>query len=98
MEKVYWYNSPKIINDNFEEVDGRIDVLEAAVGDFEQAVAVTNLTSSNLPATAASYSDLAEARTSVEALRAALETRLDASDAKLNALLTALRDAGIIAS
>lgn len=55
-------------------------------------------------AIAASYADLAAARTSVNALRSDVvaiqsgaEVRLDAVEAKINALLDALRAAGMIA-
>lgn len=51
----------------------------------------------NLPAVAATYADLAAARTSVEAQRTAVEARLDAIETKLDEYNTKLKSAGIIA-
>ena len=61
--------------------------------------AVANMgTTTNMTAIAGSYADLAAARTSVNTLRTDAEARLDAIEAKLDALLGSLRAAGLIAT
>jgi predicted RecA/RadA family phage recombinase len=66
---------------------------------LSQGAAVANLgTTSDMTAIAATYADLAAARTSVNTLRTDAEARLDAIEAKLDALLTSLRAAGLIAT
>jgi predicted RecA/RadA family phage recombinase len=55
-------------------------------------------TTTNLTAIAASYADLAAARTSVNTLAGEVEARLDAIDAKIDATLAALKAAGLMAT
>lgn len=52
--------------------------------------------STNLPAVAGTFADLAAARTAVEAQRAGAEPRLDALETKVNEIITKLKAAGII--
>ena len=52
--------------------------------------------STNLPTVAATFADLAAARTAVEAQRAGAEPRLDALEVKVNEIITKLKTAGII--
>lgn len=52
----------------------------------------------NLTAIAASYADLAAARTSVNTLRTDAEARLDAIEGKVDAIIAALIAAGMMAS
>ncbi len=61
------------------------------------AAAITALgTTANLTAIAATYADLAAARTSVNTLRTDTEARLDAIESKLDALIAALKTAGMM--
>jgi hypothetical protein len=55
-------------------------------------------TTVNLPAVAATFATLADARSAVEAQRAGAEPRLDAVEAKIDAILAALKAAGLMAS
>ena len=74
--------------------------LAAAVdaGSNAQAESVAVLgTTTNLSAISASYADLAAARTSVNTLKGEVEARLDAIEAKVDAVITALKNAGIMA-
>ena len=60
------------------------------------AVTVSAIITSDLPAVAATFADLAAARTSVSAQNVAVELRLDALDAKINDILTKLKSARVI--
>lgn len=53
-------------------------------------------TTSNLTAIAGSYADLAAARTSVNTLATETEARLDAIEAKVDALIAALKTANLM--
>lgn len=63
-----------------------------------QAASVAVLgTTSDLSAIAGSYADLAAARTSVNTLKNEAEARLDAIEAKIDAVITALKNADLMA-
>lgn len=65
----------------------------------KQAANVAALgTTTDLSAIAASYADLAAARVSVNTLKGEVETRLDAIEAKVDAVLSALKAAGLMAN
>jgi hypothetical protein len=76
------------LNDDIDNVAGQ-SLTPAAT------VAVLG-TTTNLPAVAASYADLAAARVSVAAQNVAVEARLDAIELKLDEVITKLKTAGII--
>lgn len=68
-------------------------------GAVSQAAVVAALgTTTNLTAIAGSYADLAAARTSVNTLAGEVETRLDAIEAKVDAVIAALKTAGLMAT
>jgi predicted RecA/RadA family phage recombinase len=74
-------------------------VLLASNQGYKQAAVVAALGSTtNLTAIAGSYADLAAARTSVNTLAGEVEARLDALDAKVDAILTSLKAAGAMAA
>lgn len=74
-------------------------VIIGAVDSVGQAAVVAALgTTTNLTAIAASYADLAAARTSVNTLRTDTEARLDAIDAKVDAVIASLKAASLMAS
>jgi hypothetical protein len=60
------------------------------------AATISAITPSNMTAIAATYADLAAARTSVAALASDAEARLDALDSKVNAILVSLKAAGLM--
>ncbi|HSE99897.1 MAG TPA: hypothetical protein VLA48_03290 [Nitrososphaeraceae archaeon] len=88
MKKFTWFNIPKELDKAFEEIENSI--LEPA-----DTIAVLG-TTTNLPAVAGTYADLAAARTSVAAQNAAVEARLDPIEIKLDEVITKLKAAGII--
>lgn len=64
----------------------------------EQGAIIAALgTTTNLTAIAATYADLAAARTSVNTLRTDVEARLDAIEAKVDVIIAALKTTGVIA-
>lgn len=68
-------------------------------GHIDQQAAIADLSSTNLPDPTDSPVDADALRDDLVAvLIPAIETRLDAVEAKVNAVLTALRSAGVIAS
>ena len=74
-------------------------VLLGAYDATGQAALVQALgTTTNLTAIAASYADLAAARTSVNTLKGEVEARLDAIEAKVDAVIAALKAANLMAS
>lgn len=77
------------------ELLAKIEELEASELDPSTTIAVLG-TTTNLPAVAETYADLAAARTSVAAQNVAVETRLDLLDAKVDEMITKLKTAGII--
>lgn len=95
LKKVIWYNSPAIINDNFDTIELAINALEES--EIVQAGAVANITNANLPIVPA-LADTAAVKTYLDSLYTPLEARLDAVDTKLNAILAALRSSGVISS
>jgi predicted RecA/RadA family phage recombinase len=81
--------------------DATVEVRLANAGAVTQAQAgnVAALgTTTALTAIAASYADLAAARTSVNTLRTDAEARLDAIEAKIDAVIASLVAAGIMAA
>jgi len=97
IEKVLWFNAVQTINDNFEDVDTRLE----AIGDITQATAVANLSAStNITAVPGTFADLASVQSYLAGANVIpnIEARIDAVEGKINSLLTALRTAGIIAT
>ncbi len=73
------------------------------LGGNSQAAVVAAIVASNLPAVAGTYAlpaepTGAEVDATVQASISAIETRLDALDSKVNAILAALKTAGLMAS
>lgn len=95
LKPVIWYNLLKTVNDNFEALEEAVNGLEDS--EITQAGAVANITSTNLPIVPA-LADTAAVKTYLDSLYTPLEARLDAVDSKLNAILAALRTAGVIAT
>ena len=60
------------------------------------AASVAAIVPSDMTAIAATYADLAAARTSVNALRTDAEARLDAVESKVNEIVAALKAAGLM--
>ena len=60
------------------------------------AATIAAIVPSDMTAIAATYADLAAARTSVNSLRTDAEARLDALDSKINAILLSLKNAGLM--
>ena len=72
------------------------DAIEA--GSNPQAASVAALgATTDLPAVAAVFADLAAARSAVEAQRSGAEGRLDAVEAKIDEVIAALKAAGLMA-
>lgn len=69
-----------------------------AAGPYAQAAHVATIGATTpLTAIAGTYADLAAARASVNTLRTDTEARLAAIEAKVDALITALHNAGLVA-
>lgn len=83
MAKATWYNLPIQV----EEIKAALPL---------KAVTIANIVASDLPAIAATFADLAAARTSDAAQNAAVEIRLDAIEVKINEMITKLKTAGVI--
>lgn len=101
LEKVYWYNNPKTVNDNFEAVNDELAEIQEEIEAIEgsavtEAAAVTNISGTNLPAVPALV-DTAAVKTYLDSLVPATETRADNIELKINDLLTKLRASGAIA-
>lgn len=77
------------------ELLAKIEELEASELEPSATIAVLG-TTTNLPAVAGSYADLAAARTSVASQNVAVEARLDLLDAKVDEIITKLKTAGLI--
>lgn len=84
----------------FQSIDEDLDGFQIA----DQAAAVadigvtTNLPTSNFVAAVAAEPTKAEIDTGINTLKTAVESRLDVIEAKVDALLGALRDAALIAT
>lgn len=79
--------------------DATCFVVIGSLDSVGQAANVAALgTTTNLTAIAASYADLAAARTSVNTLKGEVETRLDNAEAKIDAVIAALIAANLMAS
>lgn len=78
--------------------DETVEIKLDTTGDAApQAVYVADIAGANLTAIAGVFGDLAAARTAVDTLATETEARLDAIEAKINAILDALQDPGIMA-
>lgn len=85
---------------NYVDIAGKLRSLltRVSAGTITQAEAITALgDTTDLTAIAASYADLAAARESVNTLRTDAEARLVAIEAKVDAIIAALKTAGVIA-
>lgn len=99
LDKVYWYNQLKTINDNFEAINTEVESLEQSA--LEPAGAVANLAATTAITTVpGSFSDLASVQTYLSGANMVpnIQARLSGLETKVNALLTSLRAAGIIES
>lgn len=77
------------------------DTIAAAIdsnGSGPAAVVAALGTTTDLTAIAASYADLAAARTSVNTLKGEVEVRLDAIEAKIDAVIASLKAASMMSS
>jgi len=88
---------------NFYDFVGKLRILFTKLNTEKltasQATTITALgVTTDLTAISASYADLAAARTSVNALKGEVETRLDNIEAKIDDLIAKLKTAGIIAT
>jgi len=91
-EKLNYFNFPAKVQELFTKVD--TEKISAT-----KATNITALgTTTNLTAIAATYADLAAARTSVDTLKTDVEARLDVIEAKVDALIAALKTAGVMTS
>jgi|SRR6478609_7833631 len=97
LNKVLWYNNPKIVNDNFEIVKDAIEGLEAS--EITQADAIAGLSAgtaiTTVPASFAALSDVQSYLAGANVMPN-IQTRLSAIETKVNAIITALRASGVI--
>jgi len=89
IKRLYNYNSASKLKKLFS------DLYEVLVKPSATIAKITPTT--NLPAVAGTYADLAAARTSVDAQRTAIEARLDAIETKIDEYNTKLKASGVIA-
>lgn len=85
---------------NYVDFTGKLKTLftKVSAGTITKASTITALGNTvDLTAIAASYVDLAAARTSVNTLRTDSEARLAAIEAKVDVIIAALKTAGVIA-
>ena len=80
---------------NYFDLINKLKKLFTRISEESQVELLANIqplgTTTNLTAIAAVYTDLAEARTSVNTLRTNTESRLDAIEAKLDAVINSLK-------
>jgi len=88
IKKLYNYNSASKLKKLFTDLYNSISKPSATIAKITPTT--------NLPAVAATYADLAAARTSVDAQRTAVEARLDAIEAKIDEYNTKLKASGVI--
>lgn len=88
IKKLYNYNSASKLKRLFT------DLYEVVIKPSTTIATIKPTT--NLPAVAATYADLAAARTSVDAQRTAIEARLDVIETKLDEYNTKLKASGVI--
>lgn len=94
IKKVLWYNAPQTINENFEDVNDRLEIVEAVA--IDPAAAITTFSGvPNLPVVP-TLADTAAVKTYLDSLYTPLEARLDAIESKINLIITALRSSGVI--
>lgn len=92
-----WYNNPKIINDNFEDVQEQIDAIEAS--QIEPAATIAAIpASTNITAVPAEFEDVAAVRTYLAdaGMVANIEQRLDLIESRVNTLIANLKASGAI--
>lgn len=97
LEKVYYYNLVRTVNDNLEYLEDQIDAIEAS--QIEPAVTIAAIpASTNITAVPASFADLTAVRTYLNdaGMVVNIENRLDAIEAKLNTLIANLKTSGAI--
>lgn len=95
LKKVVWFNSPVVLNENFEIIEKAIEEIE--VTQVEPAAAVTTFSGvANLPAVPGTFADVAAVKTYMDTLVPAIENRLDAIESKINSLITGFRASGAI--
>lgn len=86
-------------NEQMRKIAQKFDEFTGGTVDDPQGVAVANLAAStDITAVPGSFADEAAVQTYLAAAVPIIETRLDNLEAKVNALLTSLRNAGIIAA
>lgn len=95
IEALTWYDTIRKEKVILLELLAKIEELEGFELEPSATIAVLG-TTTNLPAVAGTYADLAAARTSVAAQNVAVEARLDLLDAKVDEIITKLKAAGII--
>lgn len=95
IQALTWYDTITKEKNILFELSGKINSLEESTLEPSATIAVLG-TTTNLPAVAGTYADLAAARTSVAAQNVAVEARLDAVEAKLDEVITKLKTAGLI--
>lgn len=88
LKKVTWYGAPQVINENFEEIEENM---------IEAAATIALLTSTNLTVVPA-LADTAAVKTYLDTLVPQIESRLDAVEGKINALITNFKASGAIES
>lgn len=93
--KLTWFDTIGKEKTILSELSEKINTLEASELEASATIAVLG-TTTNLPAVAGTYADLAAARTSVAAQNVAVEARLDLLDAKVDEIITKLKAAGLI--
>lgn len=95
INKLTWYDTIGKEKEILLEIDAKIETLQDSELSPSATIAVLG-TTTNLPAVAGTYADLAAARTSVAAQNVAVEARLDAIEAKVDEIITKLKAAGLI--
>jgi len=88
INRLYNYNSASKLKKLFTDLYNSVSKPSATIAKITPTT--------NLPVVAATYADLAAARTSVDAQRTAVEARLDAIEAKIDEYNTKLKASGTI--
>lgn len=98
IKEVYWYNLPKTVNDNFEDVQEQIDAIEGSAIEPATTIAAIPATT-NITAVPGVFADFAAVQTYLAGANVIpnIENRLDGIETKLNELIAKLKISGAIA-
>lgn len=97
LKKITYFNLVNDVNGNFEKIEDAIAVIDE--GSLVPQANIANIaTTTNITAVPASFADLASVRTYLAdaGVISNIEVRLDQIESKVNAVLAALRSAGLL--